>query len=133
MITLAPVSAMPTLAALTLLQFGGSGSPMSGTTLTLLMYAAIFAIFWFVVFRPQQRQRKQHEEAIGRIKRGDEVVTAGGIVGEVVHIRPVKADAVSAEDRVTIKSGESRIVVERGRIARLASAPASGAAAPPSA
>ena len=121
---------MPTLAALTLLQFGGSGNPMVGT---LVMYAAIFAIFWFVVFRPQQRQRKQHEEAIRQIKRGDEVVTAGGIVGEVVHIRPVKPDAVSAEDRVTIKSGESRLVVERGRIARLASAPASGAGPAPSA
>ena len=52
MTTLAPVSATPTLAALTLLQFGGSGNPMVGT---LVMYAAIFAIFWFVVFRPQQR------------------------------------------------------------------------------
>ncbi|MFL5578698.1 MAG: preprotein translocase subunit YajC [Gemmatimonadaceae bacterium] len=127
MTTASPAAVFPTLAAL--FQFPGSSNPMVGT---LVMYVAIFAIFWFVIFRPQQKQRKQHEEAIRQIKRGDEVVTAGGIVGEVVHIRQVKPDAPSAEDRVTIKSGESRLVVERGRIARLAASPAS-AAAPPSA
>jgi preprotein translocase subunit YajC len=134
MTTASPAAVLPTLAAL--LQLPGSGNPMVGT---LVMYAAIFAIFWFVIFRPQQKQRKQHEAAIRQIKRGDEVVTAGGIVGEVVHIRQVKPDAASGEDRVTLKSGESRIVVERGRIVRLTAAPASsggaagGAGAPPSA
>ena len=113
------LSALP-LAALALLS-PGAGNPMVGT---IVMYVAIFAIFWFVIFRPQQKQRRTHEETIRQLKRGDEVVTAGGIVGEVVQIRPVKADATSAEDRVTIKSGESRLVVERGRIARLTSAPA---------
>jgi preprotein translocase subunit YajC len=109
-----PVAALALLAP-------GSGNPMVGT---LVMYAAIFAIFWFVIFRPQQKQRRAHEETIRQLKKGDEIVTAGGIVGEVVHIRPVKPDAASAEDRITIKSGESRLVVERGRVARLASAPA---------
>lgn len=99
----------------------GAGNPMVGT---LVMYGAIFAIFWFVIFRPQQKQRRAHEETIRQLKKGDEVVTAGGIIGEVVLIRPVKPDATSAEDRITIKSGESRLVVERGRIVRLASAPA---------
>lgn len=130
MMIASPAAVLPTLAAL---QFSGSSNPMVGT---LVMYAAIFAIFWFVIFRPQQKQRKQHEAAIRQIKRGDEIVTAGGIVGEVVHIRQMKPDAASAEDRVTIKSGESRLVVERGRISRLASAPvsaASGAGTPPSA
>jgi preprotein translocase subunit YajC len=112
--------AAPLSGALALLS-PGAGNPMVGT---LVMYGAIFAIFWFVLFRPQQQQRRKHEEALKQLKKGDEIVTAGGIVGEVVTIRPVKADATSAEDRITIKSGESRLVVERGRIARLASAPA---------
>jgi preprotein translocase subunit YajC len=51
------------------------------------MYVVIGAIFYFVLFRPQQAQRKQHDAAVRAIKRGDQVVTAGGIVGEVVHIR----------------------------------------------
>jgi len=120
------LSVLPLAAALALLS-PGAGNPMVGT---IVMYVAIFAIFWFVIFRPQQKQRRAHEETIRQLKRGDEVVTAGGIVGEVVQIRPVKADATSAEDRITIKSGESRLVVERGRIARLASAPATSSGAP---
>ena len=117
--------AAPVSGALALLS-PGAGNPMVGT---LVMYGAIFAIFWFVVFRPQQQQRRRHDESLRGLKKGDEIVTAGGIVGEVVTIRPIKADATSAEDRITIKSGESRLVVERGRIARLTSAPAASGTA----
>jgi preprotein translocase subunit YajC len=115
----------PAFAAVALLQFGGSSNPLMGP---LFMYAAIFAIFYFILIRPQQRQRKQHEQTIQSLKKGDEVVTAGGIVGEVLHIKPVSADGkTSQEDRITIKSGESRLVVERGRIARIASSSATSA------
>ena len=95
---------------------------------TLAMYAAIFAIFYFVLIRPQQRQRKAHEETIQNLKKGDEIVTAGGVVGEVVHIRESSKDGApqrSLEDRITIKSGESRLVIERGKIARVITAGAS--------
>ena len=89
---------------------------------SVFMYGAIFAIFYFLLVRPQQQQRKKHEQTMRDLKRGDEVVTAGGLVGEVVHIRPTTAEAVGQEDRVTIKSGEARVVVERGRIARIVTA-----------
>jgi len=95
----------------------------------IFMYGAIFAIFYFVLIRPQSQQRKKHEETIRALKRGDEVVTAGGVVGEVVAIKQLSPDTASQEDRITIKSGESRLVVERGRITRIAGA----ASAPPSA
>ena len=99
----------------------------------LFQFAAIFAIFYFLMIRPQQRQRKQHEESLRALKKGDEIVTAGGIVGEVIHIKDSVRDGApvtTMEDRITIKSGESRLVVERGRIARVAtkSAEASPAA-----
>jgi preprotein translocase subunit YajC len=97
--------------------FGG------GALLPLLFQvAAIFGIFYFLMIRPQQRQRKQQEERLRNIKRGDEVVTSGGIVGEVVHIKETMRDGKaekSMEDRITIKSAESRLIVERGRIARI--------------
>ena len=80
----------------------------------LFMYGAIFAIFYFILIRPQQKQRREHEELIRNLKKGDEVVTAGGIVGEVLHIK---------------ESGESRLIVERGRITRIIS----GATPPPTA
>src|SRR6476469_4516823 len=82
---------------------------------------AIFAIFYFVMIRPQQKQRKQHEDRLKNLKRGDEIVTAGGIVGKVVHIAESTKDGKGAtlDDRITIKSDESRLIVERGRIARV--------------
>jgi preprotein translocase subunit YajC len=88
----------------------------------IFMYGAIFAIFYFVLIRPQSQQRKKHEATIRSLKRGDEVVTAGGVVGEVMAIKQLSADATSQEDRITIKSGESRLIVERGRITRIAGA-----------
>jgi preprotein translocase subunit YajC len=88
----------------------------------LFMFAAIFAIFYFVLIRPQQQQRKKHERALLTMKKGDEIVTSGGIVGDVIHIRATGADgAATMEDRVTIKSGESRLIVERGKVTRILS------------
>ena len=82
---------------------------------------AIFAIFYFVMIRPQQKQRKDHEERLRNLKRGDEVVTAGGIIGKVVHIAAPTGEGKSTtmDDRITIKSDESRLIVERGRIAKV--------------
>jgi|SRR5512144_610075 preprotein translocase subunit YajC len=99
-------------------------APASGRS-TLLPFVfqivAIFAIFYFVMIRPQQKQRREHEERLRNLRRGDEVVTSGGIVGKVVHIAESKGEGKSAtmDDRITIKSDESRLIVERGRIARV--------------
>ncbi len=107
-----------------------AASSQNGVIAPIFMYGAIFAIFYFVLIRPQQQQRKKHEETIRSLKRGDEVVTAGGVVGDVVAIKQISSDAPSQEDRVTIKSGESRLVVERGRITRINSAAGATSAAP---
>ena len=87
---------------------------------SLFMFGSIFAIFYFLVIRPQSKQRKEHEEKVMGLKKGDQVITAGGIVGEVVHIAPSMKDGQSVNtlaDHVTIKSGESKLVVTRGRVA----------------
>ena len=110
----------PLATAALLLQLPTGSNPLFGP---LFMYAAIFAIFYFILIRPQQRQRKQHELTIQNLKKGDRVVTAGGVIGDVVHIKALGADdKPTAEDEVTIRSGESRLIVERGRIARIVTA-----------
>lgn len=103
---------------------GGSALPA-----LLFQFGLIFLIFWFLIIRPQQKQRKSHEEALRNLKKGDRVVTNGGIIAEVVHIKQNIVDGNPRpvmDDEVTIKSGETRLVVERGRIAKIvvASAPA---------
>jgi preprotein translocase subunit YajC len=109
----------PAMPALSLLALQASGSSLLPF---LIQVVAIFAIFYFLLIRPQQKQRRQHEQALQNIKRGDEIVTAGGLVGEIVHIKEAVVDGApkkTMEDRVTVRSGESRVIVERGRIAKV--------------
>ena len=105
------------LANLALLQ-----SPTSGIPQVVFTYGAIFAIFYFLLLRPQQKQKKVHQEMVANLKKGDEIITSGGIIGEVLFIAPntkAKDGTIVAglNDKVTIKSGESRLIVERARIA----------------
>ena len=116
---------VPFALAFLALQTGGGGR--NAWLGPLFMYGSIFAIFYFIWLRPQQRQRRQHEERLRNLKRGDEIVTSGGIIGEIVHIKEAMKDGKperTMDDRVTIKSAESRLVVERGRIARVITAEA---------
>ena len=114
-------------AALLALQFGGGAGSLAPF---LLQIVAIFGIFSFLIIRPQQTQKKKHEEALRNVKRGDRIVTFGGIIGEVVHVKDTAegSTARGMEDEVTIKSAESRLIVERGRIARIIGVSTSAAA-----
>jgi preprotein translocase subunit YajC len=103
----------PALLALQLPGFGGG----TGTAF-IFQLVAIVGIFYFVLIRPQQTQRKKHEEALRAVKRGDQIVTFGGIIGDVVHVKEVEGGN-RLDDQVTIRSAESRLIVERGRIARI--------------
>jgi preprotein translocase subunit YajC len=106
------------LPALLALQFGGAAGSL---TPFLVQLVAIFAIFYFLLIRPQQTQKKKHEDALRSLKRGDQIVTAGGIIGEVIHVKEAGSaeSSKSMEDAITIKSAESRLIVERGRIVRI--------------
>lgn len=54
--------------------------------------AGMVLIFWFLIIRPQMRQQKEHRDRVGGLKRGDEVVTAGGIVGKVTKVDDIYAE-----------------------------------------
>ena len=54
--------------------------------LQILPWIAIFAVFWFLMIRPQLRQQKAHQEKVAGLKKGDEVVTAGGLVGKITKV-----------------------------------------------
>jgi preprotein translocase subunit YajC len=87
----------------------------------IFQIAAILAIIYFFLIRPQQKERKRTDTMLSALKKGDEIVTAGGIVGEVVHIQMQPPgengeQRTRMDDRVTMKSGDSRLIVERGRI-----------------
>lgn len=93
------------------LLFAPSGQNASGgLTIFLIQIGALIAIFYVMLIRPQRKQQERHRQLLGSLQRGDKIVTSGGIIGEVVHLK---------DDEVTVKSGESRVVVMRANIANI--------------
>jgi len=109
---------------------GGGAMPLTGVLFQIAMFVVIF---WFFLIRPQQKQRKQQEAMLMALRKGDDIVTSGGLVAQVVHIQQRMVEGIaqpSLDDQITIKSGESKLVVERGKIARVSTKgaePAAGA------
>ena len=88
---------------------GGADSFLTG----ILPLILIFVVFWFLLIRPQQKRMKEHKALIAQIKKGDEVMTTGGIVGKVI-----KASELSPTVEVEI-ADNVRVQVARGQIAGL--------------
>jgi preprotein translocase subunit YajC len=101
----------------------------SGLSVLVLQMVAIGLVFYFLIMRPSGQARKRHAELLTKLKKGDEVMTSGGIIGRVKDIKEVETEGMK-ESRVTIESGTSTVVVERSRIVRIGnSAAISGPAA----
>lgn len=92
-----------------------AGGPPPGAWISaFLPFVLLFAIFWFALIRPQQREQKKRREMLSKLKRGDKVVTVGGIYGEIVAI---KDDEVRLQiaDKVEITIARSGIGQLRGK------------------
>jgi len=84
---------------------GGQGSQIW----SFLPIILIFVIFYFLLIRPQQKQKKEHQNLLSNLKVGDNVLTTGGIYGRITGIK---------DDRVTVEiSDKVRVKVSRGHIA----------------
>lgn len=70
---------------------GGAAGATAGL-FAFLPYIAIFAIFYVLMIRPQQQRAKAHRDLIDGVKKGDEVVTGGGIIGKVVRVADSEVD-----------------------------------------
>lgn len=67
-------------------QSGHGGDAVGALLFQLIFFLLLFAIFYFLLIRPQNKARKRHQEFLANLKKGDRVVTAGGIWGTVVEI-----------------------------------------------
>ena len=77
---------------------GGEAAAQGGGGFSgIIMMVVIFAIFYFIMIRPQQQKMKEHKKMLGAVKKGDEIVTAGGIYGSVEGVNP---------DTLTVKIAE---------------------------
>ncbi|WP_298958274.1 preprotein translocase subunit YajC [uncultured Methylobacterium sp.] len=93
----------------------GAGAAASGTDVILQVvpFVLIFVIMYFLILRPQQRKAKQHQDMVRNVRRGDTVVTSGGILGRVS-----KVTDEASEIEVEIAEGV-RVKVVRGMIAEV--------------
>ena len=87
-------------------------SSTGGLSVLVLQMAAIGLVFYFLILRPSGQARKRHAELLTKLKKGDEVMTSGGIIGRVKDIKEVESDG-NKEVRVTVESGTANVVVER--------------------
>lgn len=82
-----------------------------GLTIMLIYIVSFGLIAWLLLIRPQRKMQQKHQAMLAELKKGDEVMTEGGIIGTVVHM---------TDDRVTLKSGENtRVTVARIKVARV--------------
>ena len=93
----------------TILQAAGQAAPAGGSSLSfLLMLALMFLVMWLFMIRPQRKQQKELQEMRNSLKKGDKVITAGGIYGTVADID---------ERTVLVKvDGEVKIRVDKSSI-----------------
>ena len=90
-------------------QPGGGGGGGFGGVAGILPIVFIFIIFYFLLIRPQQKQRKEHQNLLTNLKEGDQVMTSGGIYGKITGIK---------DNKITLEiSDKVRVKVDRGHIA----------------
>jgi len=79
---------------------------------TLLPFALIFGIFYFLVILPQRRQQQELKNLIANLKNGDEIVTNGGIIGKIIEVRETSFIIRSA-DKSNMEIGKAAVVGKR--------------------
>ena len=96
---------------------GPNGSGSQGVMMQLLFFAAIFAIFYFLLIRPQQKQKRDREAILRAVKKGDRVVTTSGVHGTVVGL---------TEQMMTLKVADQvRLDFDRSALGRIVTPPGS--------
>ena len=90
----------PAFAQGSLFGMGGGGDNM---LVSLLPFVLIFVIMYFLILRPQQKRQKQHADMVKNVRRGDTVVTSGGLVGKVTKVVDDEQIEVEIADGVRIR------------------------------
>jgi preprotein translocase subunit YajC len=92
--------------------FGGGSDNM---LVSLLPFILIFVIMYFLILRPQQKRQKQHQEMVKNVRRGDTVITSGGLVGKVVKVVDDDQIEVEISDGVRVRQVRSMVADVRAK------------------
>jgi preprotein translocase subunit YajC len=83
--------------------FGGGAGGDGGMLMSLLPFVLIFVIMYFLILRPQQKRVKTHQEMVKNVRRGDTVVTNGGLIGKVTKVIDDDQIEIEIADDVRIR------------------------------
>lgn len=93
---------------------GAAGAAPPGWV-QFLPIVGMIAIFWFLIIRPQMKQQKAHREKVAAVKKGDQVVTAGGLLGKVIKVDDQYAEVEIAQGvRVKVVKATLGDIVQPG-------------------
>jgi preprotein translocase subunit YajC len=91
--------------------FGGGDNML----VSLLPFILIFVIMYFLILRPQQKRQKQHQEMVKNVRRGDTVVTSGGLIGKITKVVDDDQIEVEVADGVRIRQMRSMVADVRAK------------------
>jgi preprotein translocase subunit YajC len=89
--------------------------PTGGLFGMIIPLVAIMVVFWFLLIRPQQKRQKEHQELIGKVSRGDTVVTSGGLIGRVSKVVDERELLVEVGENVKVRIVRSAIAEVRAK------------------
>ena len=97
--------------------FAQAGSPFGGDNMlvSLLPFVLIFVIMYFLILRPQQKRAKQHQEMVRNVRRGDTVITSGGLIGKVTKVIDDEQIEVELADEIRVRQMRSMLADVRAK------------------
>jgi preprotein translocase subunit YajC len=97
-----------------------AGSPSGSDIMTFLPMIAIVVVFYFLLIRPQQKRAKETKAMLSSLQKGDEVVTAGGVVGKIAKLSDAYADIEIAPNvEITVQRSAISLLLPKGTIKTL--------------
>lgn len=91
--------------------FGGDG----GLLTSLLPFILIFVIMYFLILRPQQKRAKSHQEMVKNVRRGDTVITSGGLIGKVTKVVDDEQVEIEISEDVRIRQMRQMLAEVRAK------------------
>jgi len=94
-----------------------TAAAQSESPYSMIMIVAIFVLFYFMLIRPQSKRAKQHKDLVSNLKKGDEIITAGGMLGKVVSLdeQYIKL-SVSQGAEIVLQKSSVTTVLPKGTI-----------------